>query len=55
MTEFISSFGLIKSKATIVLHFFDNHFSALLPNSPLHPVINIFFFTLKVKLDKMIF
>ena len=55
MTELISSFGLFKSKAMIDLPFLDNSFSALLPNSPLCPVINILSFTLKVKLDKMIF
>ena len=55
MTELIPSFGLFKSKAMIDLPFFDNSFSALIPNSPLYPVINILSFTLKVKLDKMIF
>ena len=48
MTELISSFGLFKSKAMIDLPFFDNPFSALLPNSPLHPVINIFLSLLKL-------
>ena len=55
LTEWIFSFGSFISKAITDLPLLTNSLSVLLPNSPLYPVINIISFTLKVKLDKMIF